>query len=72
MNGTTNYNRAQSVVLKDKYGFLSEAFFAELTTLLKQYVEYDGLSVEYAKGASGNMIVNISVKKVKPVFLPTV
>ena len=66
------YERAQSMVLADKFNYRQTEFFAELNKLIARYMECDGLTVSVERGASCNMLITISVKKVKPTFTPTV
>ena len=64
------YERAQSMVLLDKFNYRQKEFFAELSNLVARYMEYDGLTVEVERGANANMLITISVKKVKPTLPP--
>ncbi len=66
-----DYERAQAVVLQDKLGTPDEAFFTRLAELVSQYMQYDGLSVQMTGGKSSNMLISISVKKVRAVLHPT-
>lgn len=65
---TVNFERAKAMVLNDKFNYRKTEFFEELSKLVSRYMEYDGLTVETSVGKSNNMIINISVKKVKPTF----
>ena len=64
------YLRAQSMVLQDKFNYKKTEFFSELSKLVARYMEYDGLTVEVDTGTHANMVITISVKKVKPTFRP--
>ena len=64
------YNRAQAMVLQDKFNYNKTQFFSELSKLVSRYMEYDGLTVEIEKGAHSNMVITVSVKKIKPTFPP--
>lgn len=64
------YERAQSMVLADKFNYSKTEFFNELSKLVSRYMEYDGLTVEVGKGAHANMLITVSVKKIKPTFPP--
>lgn len=64
------YERAQSMVLQDKFNYRQTEFFNELTKLVSRYMEHDGLTVEVEKGARSNMLITISVKKFKPTLPP--
>ena len=64
------YERAQSMVLHDKFNYRQTEFFGELNKLVARYMESDGMTVNVEQGANANMIITISVKKVKPTFRP--
>ena len=64
------YERAQSMVLQDKFNYRQTEFFNELSKLVSRYMECDGLTVEVGKGARSNMLITISVKKIKPTLPP--
>ena len=64
------YERAQSMVLADKFNYRQTEFFAELAKLVSRYMDYDGLTVEVGKGSHANMVITVSVKKIKPTFTP--
>ena len=64
------YERAQSMVLQDKFNYRQTEFFNELSKLVSRYMEHDGLTVEVEKGARANMLITISVKKFKPTLPP--
>ena len=65
------YNRAESMVLQDKFNYRQTEFFAELSKLVARYMESDGITVNVERGVSSNMIITISVKKIKPTFTPS-
>lgn len=54
------------MVLQDKFNYRQAEFLGELSKFVSTYMEYDGLTVEASRGASNNMVITISVKKVKP------
>ena len=64
------YERAQSMVLADKFNYRQTEFFSELSKLVSRYMEYDGLTVEVGAGAHNNMLIKVSVKKIKPTLPP--
>ena len=64
------FARAEAMVLKDKFNYHQTEFFGELRKLISRYMEYDGLTVEVGAGAHANMVITISVKKVKPTSTP--
>lgn len=66
------YARAEAMVMQDKFNYRKTEFFDELHKLVGRYMEYDGLTVETHCGTSSNMIITISVKKVKPSSHPLV
>ena len=64
------YERAQAMVLADKFNYRQTEFFAELNKLVSRYMDYDALTVEVGKGAHANMLITVSVKKIKPTLPP--
>lgn len=60
------YKRAQSMVLQDKFNYRKTDFFDELNKLVAQYMEYDSLTVDIGQGSNNNMLITVSVKKIKP------
>ena len=70
MKQSKQYNRAEAMVLQDKFNYRKTEFFAELSKLVARYMDYDSMTVELEQGAKSNMVVTISVKKVKPTFRP--
>ena len=60
------YDRAQSMVLQDKFNYRQTEFFTELNKLVNRYMECESLTVELIKGANATMIITVSVKKIKP------
>ena len=64
------YERAQSMVLHDKFNYRQTEFFAELSKLVARYMDYEALTVDVGKGAHANMLITISVKKFKPTLPP--
>lgn len=57
-------------MLQDKFNYHQTEFFAELNKLVARYMDYDGMTVEVGRGANSNMVLTISVKKVKPTLRP--
>ena len=64
------YERAQAMVLADKFNYSQTEFFAELSKLVSRYMDYDALTVDVGKGAHSNMLITVSVKKIKPTLPP--
>ena len=64
------YERAQSMVLADKFNYRQTEFFSELNKLVARYMDYDGLTVEVSRGGHLNMLITVSVKKIKPTLPP--
>lgn len=60
-----NYERAQSMVLLDKYNVTKNDFNEEMTKLIKRYYEADGIKVETFYDDNLQIVLTISVKKVK-------
>lgn len=61
-----HYDRAQNMVLSDKFNYGSTQFFQELANLANKYFDYDAMTVETQLGAQRNLVLTISLKKVKP------
>lgn len=62
------YERAKAMVLNDKFNYNQTEFSEELYKLVSKYMEFDALTVETNCGSTNNLIINISVKKVKPIY----
>ncbi len=62
------FERAEAMVYADKFNLRRAEFFEELKKLVSNYMEYDSLAVELTRGPSANLIVTVSVKKVRPTF----
>lgn len=60
-----NYERAQSIVLIDKYNMSKNEFNEDLTKLVKRYFEVDGIKAETFYSDNLQIVLTISVKKVK-------
>lgn len=60
-----NYQRAQNMVLQDKFNFASEQFCKELSDFLSDHFSYDSLTVNAVEGKSNNLVVCINVNNVK-------
>ena len=60
------YARAEAMLMQDKFNYHQTEFFNELHKLVARYMDCDGLTVETHCGTNSNMIITISVKKVKP------
>ena len=58
------------MVLQDKFNYRKTEFFGELAKLISRYMDYDGLTVDMVAGAHSNMLITVSVKKVKPTLPP--
>ena len=70
MKQSTVYARAEAMIMQDKFNYHQTEFFNELRKLVECYMEFDGLTVETHCGANSNLIITISVKKVKPTAHP--
>ncbi|MCH5153177.1 MAG: hypothetical protein J1F68_04390 [Clostridiales bacterium] len=70
MKQSVVYERAQAMVLHDKFNYRQTEFFSELSKLVARYMDCDGMTVEVGKGAHANMVITISVKKIKPTLPP--
>lgn len=62
-----NYERAQRIVLSDKYEAVSGDFNADLAALAKRYFEVDGIKSETYFDDTLQIVVTLSVKKVKQI-----
>lgn len=62
------YERAKAMVLNDKFNYNQAEFSEELYKLVSKYMEFDALSVETECGSTDNLLISVSVKKVKPIF----
>lgn len=62
-----NYDRAQAMVLLDKYGLTRDRFHEELASLAKRYFDVECISVDAYYDNALQISVNLSVKKVKNV-----
>ena len=56
------YNRAQQMILTDKFKHNKQEFFKELTNLLNAYVDYDCVTVETMQGKQLNMVITVTLK----------
>lgn len=70
-NQSKVYNRAQSMVLHDKFNYRQTDFFSELSKLIANYMDSDGITVELLQGSSNNLIITISVKNINPTCVPS-
>lgn len=59
-------------MLRDKFNYKQNEFFSDLSKLVSRYMECDALTVDTRRGSENNMIITISVKKVKPALRPPV
>lgn len=64
------YARAEAMMMQDKFNYRQTEFFDELHKLVARYMDYDGLTVETHRGTNSNLVITISVKKVKPTAHP--
>lgn len=60
-----NYKRAQTMLLADKYNLSKSQFYVELTELAKRYFEVDAMSADVFDCGELQIVVTLSVKKVK-------
>ncbi len=60
------FKRAEAMVCADKFGLRAADFASELGRFVSAYMDYDGLTVELTRGTNANLVVTVSVKKVKP------
>ncbi len=62
------FDRAQAMVYADKFNLRKTEFFSQLSKLVSQYMEYDAMTVEFLRSSGAELLVTVSVKKVKPTF----
>ena len=60
-----NYNRAQTMVMLDKYNMAKNQFHADMTDLAKRYFEVDSIVEETYASNGLQIVLTVSVKKVK-------
>lgn len=68
---TALYERAKNMVLADNFGAFPEEFVGKLGKLMSDYFVYDGMQLATDYGAENNLLLCVSVKRVKPVRTPT-
>lgn len=64
---SNNYERMRRIVLSDKYNAVSEGFNADLAALAKRYFEVDGIKSEIYFDADLQVVITLSVKRVKEI-----
>lgn len=62
-----NYDRAQRIVTSDKYQAVRPEFHAELAALAKRYFEVEGITSEAFFDDDMQIVITLSVKKVKQI-----
>ncbi len=67
---SVNYQRAQTMVLCDKYNLNKTQFYAELAQLAKKYFELESIYAELERSKNLQVTITLSVKKVKPQRMP--
>lgn len=65
-----NYKRAQAMVLSDKYNMAKSQFFEEFSTLANRYFVVDSLQNETYSDEDLQVVITLSIKKVKQVRRP--
>ena len=60
-----SYERAQRMVLSDKYNAVSESFQADVAQLVKRYFEADVIKVDTYCDGTLQVVFTVSVKRVK-------
>ena len=60
---SSNYNRAQAMIMDDKYNLSRTEFFKELRLLVSKYMECDAITVDTYSDVNLNIVVTISAKK---------
>ncbi len=70
MKQSRNFQRAQNLVMQDKFDFRKDAFCKELSEFLQNYFTFDSLTVDVVEGKRADMIVCINVENVKKTYTP--
>ena len=60
-----NYKRAQAMVLSDKYNMAKSQFFEEFSALANRYFLIDSLQSETYSDEDLQVVITLSIKKVK-------
>lgn len=67
---SNNYNRAQAMILDDKYNLSRTGFFQELREVVAKYMECEALTVDTYSDGNLNIVVTISAKKLYKQLTP--
>lgn len=65
-----SYNRAQAMIMDDKYNLGKTEFFKELKQVVTKYMECDALTVDTYSDGNLNIVVTISAKKLYKQLTP--
>lgn len=60
-----DFQRAQNIVLLDKFDFENERFCRELEAFLSERFVYDALNVNVCEGKSNDILLTVDIRKVK-------
>lgn len=65
-----NYKRAQAMVLSDKYNMAKTQFFEEFSAMANRYFVVDSLQSETYSDEDLQVVITLSIKKVKQARRP--
>ena len=65
-----NYNRAQAMILDDKYNLGKTGFFKELREVVAKYMECDALTVDTFSNGNLDIVITIYEKKLYKQLTP--
>ena len=60
---SSNYTRAQAMIMDDKYNLSRTEFFKELRELVAKYMECEALTVDTYSDGNLNIVITICAKK---------
>ncbi len=70
MKQSQNFQRAQNLVMQDKFDFRKDVFCKELSAFLKNYFTFDSLTVDVVEGKRTDMIICVNVENIKKSYAP--
>lgn len=72
MKQSLQFERAQSMVFADKFNYRQSEFFRELSKFVAAYMDCDGITVQAYRGKSNDLVITLSVKRIRPTSRPQV
>lgn len=64
-NQSINFQRAQNMLLQDKFNFHRQQFAKDLANFLSDYFTYDGLALDVVEGKTCDLVICVNVSNVK-------